>query len=135
MSRLSSTPIQIAHMMYHMSGEDNLTEAYAVACMALDAIEDSDDGSHTPPAGTSDTPVADPSALLEDIRRAVPQDPILQSIITAKRKGALWIPHKLIHGEQLRLELGDCNVYNGLLYVRGKVYVPNVGTLQTQVLD
>jgi hypothetical protein len=36
---------------------------------------------------------------------------------------------------KLRIELGDCALYNGLLYVRGKVYVPDANDIRTQVLD
>ncbi|KAI1667230.1 gag-polyprotein aspartyl protease [Pyrenophora tritici-repentis] len=74
--------------------------------------------------------------LTDAIRAAYPDDALLQAIIQAKANGLRRLPANLVdHGQRLRLELGDCALYWDLLYVRGKVYVPDTGQLRTQVLN
>ncbi|KAA8615819.1 Asp-protease-2 multi-domain protein [Pyrenophora tritici-repentis] len=70
-------------------------------------------------------------ALLDNIKAAYKDDKVLQAIVKAKKDGLRRLPFKLIHGEEhLRLELGDCEITDELLYVRNKVYVP-AGARQT----
>ena len=67
----------------------------------------------------------DQDTLLEHIRKGYNDDAVLQAIVKAKKDGLQRLPFKLIHGEEhLRLELGDCQLTDGLLFVRNKVYVP-----------
>ncbi|KAI1559645.1 hypothetical protein PtrEW7m1_011820, partial [Pyrenophora tritici-repentis] len=74
-------------------------------------------------------------ALLDNIKAAYKDDKVLQAIVKAKKDGLRRLPFKLIHGEEhLRLELGDCEITDELLYVRNKVYVP-AGAVRTQVIE
>jgi hypothetical protein len=128
--RPRSTPLEVAHMMYNLSEEDTVPEGYAYRCMAVQTLAPLEDA---PLEETA--PEDEPVDLMDLIRAAYGDDPVLRDIIEAKKAGARRIPHKLIHEGHLRLELGDCALYEGLLYVRGKVFIPDARNIQTAVLD
>ena len=73
------------------------------------------------------------SDLLTQVRDAYIDDEILQRIMTAKAAGHQRIPHDLIKSG-VRLELGDCEVHDNMLYVGPRLYVPDNAELKTRII-
>jgi len=60
---------------------------------------------------------------------------VLKELIKAVENGLRRIPHDLIHGShRICIELGDCTLRDGLLYVKDKVYIPSSGHIRTKVI-
>ena len=103
----------------------------------------SSEGRHIEPheGEAVETPRVDESVINTDnaVMRAIidgyPQDPDLQHIIAAKRAGHRRIPWHLINGKGIRVELKDCEIYNDLLYIKNKLYVPNVESVRAKVIE
>jgi hypothetical protein len=77
----------------------------------------------------------DPSALSDHIKSATSSDDTIKAILKVLRTGQRCISDRLIYWKRMRIELGDCRGTDGMLYVRNKVYVPEVDNLRTRVLD
>lgn len=92
----------LAAMIYDMSegdvGDEDLGDE--------ESIEESLEG---PPTVQSD--------VIARVRSVYENDDIVQRIMPAKTKGEKKIPFDLIQKAHIKLELGDCNVQQGLLYV------------------
>ena len=73
------------------------------------------------------------SDIILKVKDSYEKDDTLQRIIHAKNTGQRRIPQDLIK-EGLRLELGDCQLEDGLLYVRRRLYVPDNAELKTQII-
>ena len=67
------------------------------------------------------------------IREAYPDDEVLQRMMAAKRSGQRRIPHDLIRAG-IRIELGDCEIIEGLFYILKRLYVPDVPELRSRVI-
>jgi hypothetical protein len=136
---VNHTPIEAARIMYLMSEEDNVSQPMALAALALHALPTDDEAPSAPDDAPPSVPVAEDLPTQDDlmdlIRTYGHQDPTLQAIMKAKKDGARRLPGSLVHGKQLRLELGDCTLVDGALYVRGKVYVPDFEDLRVKVID
>ena len=78
--------------------------------------------------------VAGVQELMRRIKRAYPDDELIQGIIQAKTSGQRKIPLELAKTHYLKLELGDCHVHEGLLYVNSRLFVPDVPELRTDVI-
>lgn len=61
--------------------------------------------------------------IIDEIRSAYTEDEIVQRIIKAKLGGLRKIPYDITKNH-FKLELGDCQVIDNLLYVRDRLYVP-----------
>ncbi|KAG9383468.1 Asp-protease-2 multi-domain protein [Pyrenophora tritici-repentis] len=137
----------VAQMLYQLSEEDNISErslcaadnvtispiTTPIAATSAPAIPNETPAAINVPAPPNNELTID--ALLDNIKAAYKDDKVLQAIVKAKKDGLRRLPFKLIHGEEhLRLELGDCEITDELLYVRNKVYVP-AGAVRTQVIE
>ncbi|KAG9385451.1 Asp-protease-2 multi-domain protein [Pyrenophora tritici-repentis] len=137
----------VAQMLYQLSEEDNISErslcaadnvtispiTTPIAATSAPAIPNETPAAINVPAPPNNELTID--ALLDNIKAAYKDDKVLQAIVKAKKDGLRRLPFKLIHGEEhLRLELGDCEITDELLYVRNKVYVP-AGAVRTKLLN
>jgi hypothetical protein len=78
----------------------------------------------------------DEGSILTTIRRAYDSDPVGTDIIQAKKRGDRRVPYKLIHGScKLRIELGDCALNDGILYVQHKIYIPDTDNLRARIIE
>ena len=73
------------------------------------------------------------SDVIGEVREAVAEDGVLQRIMTAKATGQQRIPQDLIK-EGIRLELGDCEIKDDLLYVGPRLYIPDDPILKTRII-
>ena len=73
------------------------------------------------------------SNFLPRIQAAYRKDSTLQTIMKAKNDGDRRIPARLIK-KGIRLELGDCEIKFGLLWVKGRLHMPKKKSLQTDVI-
>ena len=71
--------------------------------------------------------------LMSQVKQAYEEDDIVQRIMVAKTSGQRKIPHDLVK-EGVRLELGDCEVHNNMLYVGRRLYVPERAELKTRII-
>ena len=72
--------------------------------------------------------------LLLQLRKAYDNDDVLQRIIQAKKRKDRRIPIQLIREHRIRLDLSDCMLKEGLLYVDGRIYVPKDDKLIAQII-
>lgn len=121
---MAGSPIVVTHAMYHDAETEDFDEP---TLFGMNLTGDA--------SATDNTPQAADDTILQDIKDGYASDPVATMIINSKAAGHRRIPHELMHGPQrLRLELGDCKLDDGLLFVRNKVYVPE-GPLRTRVLE
>lgn len=71
---------------------------------------------------SADEPDAQPE-IMELIRGAYPEDVILQRLMEAKRLGRRRVPVDITRAG-VKLELGRCEIRDGLFWVKGRIYVP-----------
>lgn len=71
--------------------------------------------------------------LMTQLKEVYGEDDILQRIIAAKVFGQRKIPHDLVK-DGVRIELGDCEIYDDMLYVGKRVYVPDNAELKTRII-
>ena len=108
-----------------------------------ESIEESADGDLTE-GSTAERPVEESieesagplsaEEVMEYVRRAYPSDDIVQRIMASKAAGHRKIPLDLIK-QGIRIELGDCEIHDAMLYVNRKLYVPEVDDTRTKVLQ
>ena len=117
---------RLAQMMYELcetgvGDEESLEESSPAASGAAEeSLEES-----VAPVATSD--------LIQQVMDAHQEDDFVQRVIAAKAAGEHRISRDLIK-EGLRVELGDCEVKDNILYVGSRLYVPNKAELRTQVI-
>ena len=70
---------------------------------------------------------------MAQLREAYENDTVVQRIMAAKATGQPRIPHDLIK-EGVRVELGDCEIHQQMLYVGSRLYVPNKPELKTDII-
>ena len=85
------------------------------------------------PDEEGDTP--QPPDLISKLRQAYSSDETLQRIMQAKERGDRRIPMELIRENKIRLDLSDCTIHDGLLYVGGRIYVPQNDDIILQILQ
>ena len=73
------------------------------------------------------------SNIVLKVKRLYKKNKVLQRIILAKKNGQRRISQDLIKND-LRLELEDCQLEDDLLYVRKRLYVPNIDELKTRIV-
>jgi hypothetical protein len=71
--------------------------------------------------------------ILEDVRVEYAQDKDMQAIIHALEVGDRRIPMELIK-KGYRIEIKDCTIIDGMVYIGNRLLVPNQETLQAQLL-
>ena len=71
--------------------------------------------------------------IVAQIKGAYQNDDICQRVMHAKEADIRKIPQDLLK-EGLRLEIGDCEVIDGLLYVRKRLFVPHQPVLKTKII-
>ncbi|CAE7189385.1 Reverse transcriptase [Pyrenophora teres f. teres] len=133
LQRARLTVLDVAQRMYSDSEMDLVLET-----CALDALHLAPVANEEPQGlgGENDVAPDDAGDLTDRISAAYPQDALLQAIIKAKKDGLRRLPANIVGSDRkLRLELGDCALYNDLLYVRGKLYVPDFSDVRTKVLN
>ncbi|CAA9957706.1 Asp-protease-2 multi-domain protein [Pyrenophora teres f. maculata] len=133
LQRARLTVLDVAQRMYSDSEMDSVLET-----CALDALHLAPVANEEPQGlgGENDVAPDDAGDLTDRISAAYPQDALLQAIIKAKKDGLRRLPANIVGSDRkLRLELGDCALYNDLLYVRGKLYVPDFNDVRTKPLD
>ncbi|KAK1911210.1 hypothetical protein P3342_011812 [Pyrenophora teres f. teres] len=133
LQRARLTVLDVAQRMYSDSEMDSVLET-----CALDALHLAPVANEEPQGlgGENDVAPDDAGDLTDRISAAYPQDALLQAIIKAKKDGLRRLPANIVGSDRkLRLELGDCALYNDLLYVRGKLYVPDFSDVRTKVLN
>jgi len=84
-----------------------------------------------------DTEPEDPvtqNNLMQRIRTVYPHDTTLQVIVKARMNGDRRIPHALIKKSH-RIELGECEVIDNILYFRDRIFVPNSKRLRTAIIQ
>jgi len=72
--------------------------------------------------------------LMQRIRTVYPHDTTLQVIVKTKVDDDRRITHALIK-EGHRIELGECEVINNILYFRGRIFVPNSKRLRIAIIQ
>lgn len=72
--------------------------------------------------------------VMDYVRRMYPMDDTVQRIMASKTAGDRKIPLDLIK-QGLRIELGDCEIHDTMLYVNKRLYVPDVDDTRTRVLQ
>ena len=95
-------------------------------------IEEPSNAQPQPPASTDVNDIDIPD-FLPRIRHAYEKDHKLQAIMKAKRNGERKIPAKLIK-KGVRLELGNCEIKDNLLWVNKCLYMPHSQTLRTDII-
>lgn len=100
--------------------------------MVYDLSELGDAGSESVPSGCTDNKSGPVNTLLR-IKESYQDDEIVQRVIHAKVSQQRKIPPDLVK-EGLKLEIGDCEVINGLLYIGKRLYVPDNPELRTDVI-
>jgi hypothetical protein len=127
--------VQLASMVYLMSEE--FTEGMTADGDSLDPGDDEPrPASHSSGTQTM-APRSEPWAatgITTRLKELSAKDEVIQEIISAKRDGLWRLPRKLIHDKGLKIELQDCEVTNGLLYVRERIFVPNDDDLRNELL-
>ena len=83
---------------------------------------------------SKDTDKPKPTTM-DEIRKAYTEDEIVQRIIQAKLNGLRKVPYDITKNH-FKLELGDCQVLDNLLYVKTRLYVPpnKDNTLYTSII-
>lgn len=83
---------------------------------------------------SEDTDKPKPTTM-DKIRKAYTEDEIVQRIIQAKLNGLRKVPYDITKNH-FKLELGDCQVLDNLLYVKTRLYVPpnKDNTLYTSII-
>jgi hypothetical protein len=138
-----STHTELETSLESRKGDFELTDDDGVSVRSRGAFESApaDDATGNTELGGDFKPYADETTSLTDddlfgaIRAAYTKDGDLEEIMMAKRKGRRRIPWHLIDTKKYRIELKDCEIIDGLLYVKGKLYVPDVADLRTKVVE
>ncbi len=75
------------------------------------------------------------STTMDEIRKSYTEDEIAQMVIQAKLNGLQKVPYDITKNH-FKLELGDCQVLDNLLYVKTRLYVPpnKDNTLYTSII-
>ena len=139
----SQEPITVlAAMIYNLSeqgttGGGDSREQSPPATLGYPNIEESQEQSIEGPAAETDT-IAEPNTadeldILQQVRDAYELDDLAQQLREAKRAGLRKIPFELIQ-EGIRIELGDCEIIEDLLYVSQRLYVPDKAELKTEIV-
>lgn len=131
--RVRLSTLDAAHHMYNDSEAETASEAAVLDALHLSPIEAGE-----APAGEGEVNLDgdQDGDLTDEIRRAYPEDGVLQAIIKAKQGGQRRLPSNVTDNKQrLRLELGDCALHDGLLYVQSKLYIPDANQMRTKVLN
>lgn len=135
--RTTPTIVDLALTMLQISEEDYIDAKSNIASLApVSAIALGPETGRL--SGRSDlaedTSVADGSDIMDAIRDAYPRDDDLQSIMKAKRTGMRRLPLELLNDRKFKIELGDCQIADDLLYVKGRLYIPDDDKLRTEVI-
>ena len=116
----------LAALMYDISEEEQVgEESVGLAAGETEEGEEGQELDGRLPAEEDmlvDDPVAQPE-LMGLIRAAYPNDIILQRIMEAKRLGKRRVPVEVTRAG-VKLELGRCEIQDGLLLIKGRIYIP-----------
>ncbi|CAI6339108.1 unnamed protein product [Periconia digitata] len=112
------------------------TDVLAAATESMRRYSESLDDDEAGPVQTAAGPQQDSNEMdiHKEIKLAYNEDEIVQSIMDAKRRGDRRIPWHLIHREGIRIELKDCTLQDGMLYVKHRLYVPDARDVRTKLL-
>ena len=99
--------------------------------------EDPPDANLVPNAEESNEESADGTLmsdedLLQQIRNGYEVDELAQAVIAAKESGHRKLPP--VYGGA-KVELADCEIVNGQLYVTKRLYIPDIPELRTKIIE
>ena len=72
--------------------------------------------------------------VMEYVKRVYPEDETVQKIIASKAAGHRKLPADLVK-QGIRIEMGDCEIHNDMLYVGKRLYIPDAGDIRTKILQ
>ena len=98
--------------------------ATALAAMLYDISEQEESSSEV--LGEEPTDIT-------QIKDAYDKDDLAQAIMLAKHRGDRRLPLELVK-RNIRIELGECEVKDGLLYVGNRLYIPDVPELRIRLI-
>lgn len=148
---------QVMLKQKHLS--KGMTEAVQLASMLLDEREASiseivsmiydlsetgvgDEESAEESSSTTSGHVEEPSEestvsvtedIISQVQKAYGEDNTIQRLLNAKISGQQRIPPDLVK-EGIKIELGDCEVHDNMLYIGPRLYVPDDSRLRTQII-
>ena len=119
---------EIAAMMYELGERSIGSEESREESLPKASVAPAEESS----VESADATNANPD-ILAQIKEAYTSDEVLQRIMHTKKTSQRRIPHDLIR-DGLRIELGDCEIIDDMLYVGRRLYVPNNAELRTSII-
>jgi hypothetical protein len=115
--------VHLARLLFDEYEDSAVNLASMMYLMAEELVEgESDDA---PPPSLS---------ILDKARQATAEDDVIQQIIHAKLERHRRIPFNLIHGKNIKIELAECDVREGLLYFRNRLFIPFDESLREEIV-
>lgn len=89
--------------------------------------------SGAPEVPTGAAPPISIADLMVEAKTRLKEDPVAAQVVEALVTGKRKLPPALL--KTVRLQLSDCELKDGTLYIRNKVFIPEVHNLRTRVIE